>query len=82
MFVTKKSSIQRQLKDKDDDHELLADIIERDDVERWTNNRFTDKQWNVVKGELERRYDIEVIPRIQQTVEETLTTFRRRGGDA
>ena len=82
MFVTKKSSINRQLKDKDDDHELLADIIDRDDVERWTNNRFTDKQWNVVKGELERRYDIEVIPRIQQTVEETLTTFRRRGGDA
>lgn len=82
MFVTKKSSINRQLKDKDDDHELLADIIERDDVERWTNKRFTEKQWNVVKGELERRYDIEVIPRIQQTVEETLTTFRRRGGDA
>ena len=82
MFVTKKSSIQRQLKDKDDDHELLADIIERDDVERWTNNRFTDKQWNVVKGELERRWDIECIPSIQQTVAETLTTFRRRGGDA
>ena len=82
MFITKKSSIDRQLKDKDEDTELLADIIDRDDVERWTNNRFTDKQWNVVKGELERRYDIEVIPRIQQTVEETLTTFRRRGGDA
>jgi len=81
MFVTKKSSIDRQLKDKDGDAELLADIIDRDDVERWTDNRFTDKQWNVVKEELSRRWDIEVIPRIQQTVEETLTTFRRRGGD-
>jgi len=82
MFVTKKSSINRQLKDKEDDHELLADIIERDDVERWTNNRFTDKQWDAVKEELSRRWDIECIPSIQQTVEETLTTFRRRGGDA
>ena len=78
MFVTKKSSIQRQLKDKQDDAELLADIIERDDVERWTNNRFTDKQWNVVKEELSRRWDIECIPSIQQTVSETLTTFKKR----
>ena len=30
MFITKKSSVDRQLKDKDDDHELLADIIERE----------------------------------------------------
>jgi len=34
MFITKKSSIDRQLKDKDEDTELLADIIDRDDVER------------------------------------------------
>jgi len=78
MFVTKKSSIQRQLKDKQDDAELLADIIERDDVERWTNNRFTDKQWDAVKEELSRRWDIECIPSIQQTVSETLTTFKKR----
>jgi len=82
MFITTKKSIDRQLKDKDRDTELLADIIDRDDVERWTNNRFTDKQWDAVKEELSRRWDIECIPSIQQTVEETLTTFRRRGGDA
>ena len=52
MFITTKKSIDRQLKDKDRDTELLADIIDRDDVERWTNNRFTDKQWEWVSQEI------------------------------
>tara|TARA_R100001244_G_scaffold132380_1_gene108603 strand:- start:4524 stop:4760 length:237 start_codon:yes stop_codon:yes gene_type:complete len=72
MFITKKSSINRQLKDKQDDAELLADIIDRDDVERWTNNRFTDKQWNVVKGEIERRYDMEFIDWVRLVAKETI----------
>ena len=68
MFITKKSSIDRQLKDKDEDTELLADIIGRDDVERWTNNRFTDKQWEWVSQEIERRHDMEVIEWVKQVV--------------
>ena len=72
MFVTKKSSINSQLKDKQDDAELLADIIERDDVERWTNNRFTEKQWNVVKDAIEKRYDYEIIDWVKLVVKETI----------
>ena len=72
MFVTKKSSINRQLKDKQDDAELLADIIERDDVERWTNKRFTEKQWNVVKDAIEKRYDYEIIDWVKLVVKETI----------
>ena len=72
MFVTKKSSINRQLKDKQDDAELLADIIERDDVERLTNKRFTEKQWNVVKDEIEKRYDYEIIDWVKLVVKETI----------
>ena len=66
MFITTKKSIDRQLKDKDRDTELLADIIDRDDVERWTNNRFTDKQWEWVSQEIERRHDMEVIEWVKQ----------------
>ena len=72
MFVTKKSSINSQLKDKQDDAELLADIIERDDVERWTNKRFTEKQWNVVKDAIEKRYDYEIIDWVKLVVKETI----------
>jgi|TARA_R110000737_G_scaffold28026_1_gene46551 hypothetical protein len=72
MFITKKSSIDRQLKDKDRDAELLADIIDRDDVERWTNNRFTDKQWEWVSQEIERRHDMEVIEWVKQVVWDTV----------
>jgi len=72
MFITKKSSIDRQLKDKDEDTELLADIIDRDDVERWTNNRFTDKQWEWVSQEIERRHDMEVIEWVKQVVWDTV----------
>jgi len=72
MFITKKSSIDRQLKDKDEDTELLADIIDRDDVERWTNNRFTDKQWELVSQEIERRHDMEVIEWVKQVVWDTV----------
>tara|TARA_R100001082_G_C4328264_1_gene144395 strand:+ start:744 stop:989 length:246 start_codon:yes stop_codon:yes gene_type:complete len=72
MFITKKSSINRQLKDKDEDTELLADIIDRDDVERWTNNRFTDKQWEWVSQEIERRHDMEIIEWVKQVVWDTI----------
>lgn len=72
MFITKKSSIVRQLKNKDEDTELLADIIDRDDVERWTNNRFTDKQWEWVSQEIERRHDMEVIEWVKQVVWDTI----------
>ena len=72
MFITKKSSIDRQLKDKDRDAELLADIIDRDDVERWTNNRFTDKQWEWVSQEIERRHDMEVIEWVKKVVWDTV----------
>ena len=72
MFITKKSSIDRQLKDKDEDTELLADIIDRDDVERWTNNRFTDQQWQWVSQEIERRHDMEVIEWVKQVVWDTV----------
>ena len=72
MFITKKSSIDRQLKDKDRDTELLADIIDRDDVERWTNNRFTDKQWEWVSQEIERRHDMEVIEWVKKVVWDTV----------
>ena len=72
MFITKKSSIDRQLKDKDRDAELLADIIDRDDVERWTNNRFTDKQWQWVSQEIERRHDMEVIEWVKKVVWDTV----------
>ena len=72
MFITKKSSIDRQLKDKDEDTELLADIIDRDDVERWTNNRFTDKQWEWVSQEIERRHDMEIIEWVKQVVWDTV----------
>ena len=71
MFVTKKSSIERQLKDKEDDHELLADIIERDDVERWVDRKFTDREWKIIKTELEKRYDYEIIDWVKQAVIET-----------
>ena len=71
MFITKKSSINRQLKDKDDDAELLADIIGRDDVERWTNNRFTDKQWEWVSQSIEKRHDMEIIEWVKQVVWDT-----------
>jgi len=82
MLVTKKSSINRKLKELSEDDEILADIIVRQDVERWCERRFSDCQWAAVKEELSRRWDIECIPSIQQTVAETLTTFLRRGGDA
>ena len=59
-------------KDKDEDTELLADIIDRDDVERWTNNRFTDKQWELVSQEIERRHDMEVIEWVKQVVWDTV----------
>ena len=72
MFITTKKSIDRQLKDKDRDAELLADIIDRDDVERWTNNRFTDKQWEWVSQEIERRHDMEVIEWVKQVVWDTV----------
>ena len=72
MFITKKSSIDRQLKDKDEDTELLADIIDRDDVERGTNNRFTDQQWQWVSQEIERRHDMEVIEWVKQVVWDTV----------
>ena len=72
MFITKKSSIDRQLKDKDRDAELLADIIDRDDVERWTNNRFTDQQWQWVSQEIERRHDMEVIEWVKKVVWDTV----------
>ena len=72
MFITKKSSIDRQLKNKDEDTELLADIIDRDDVERWTNNRFTDQQWQWVSQEIERRHDMEVIEWVKQVVWDTV----------
>ena len=72
MFITKKSSIDRQLKDKDRDAELLADIIDRDDVERWTNNRFTDQQWEWVSQEIERRHDMEVIEWVKKVVWDTV----------
>ena len=72
MFITKKSSINRQLKDKDEDTELLADIIDRDDVERWTNNRFTDKQWEWVSQEIERRHDMEIREWVKQVVWDTI----------
>ena len=71
MFVTKKSSIQRQLKDKEDDHELLADIIERNDVERWVDRKFTDREWKIIKTELEKRYDYEIIDWVKLAVIET-----------
>ena len=51
MFVTKKSSINRQLKD---------------------NKRFTEKQWNVVKDEIEKRYDYEIIDWVKLVVKETI----------
>tara|TARA_R100000750_G_C2333945_1_gene91313 strand:- start:411 stop:659 length:249 start_codon:yes stop_codon:yes gene_type:complete len=82
MLITTKKSIDRKLKELSEDDEILADIIVRQDVERWGERRFSDCQWDVVKEELSRRWEIECIPSIQQTVEETLTTFRRRGGDA
>jgi hypothetical protein len=72
MFITKKSSINRQLKDKDEDTELLADIIDRDDVERWTNNRFTDQQWEWVSQEIEKRHDMEIIEWVKQVVRDTI----------
>ena len=72
MFITKKSSIDRQLKDKDRDAELLADIIDRDDVERWTNNRFTNQQWEWVSQEIERRHDMEVIEWVKKVVWDTV----------
>ena len=72
MFITTKKSIDRQLKDKDRDAELLADIIDRDDVERWTNNRFTDKQWEWVSQEIERRHDMEVIEWVKKVVWDTV----------
>ena len=72
MFITTKKSIDRQLKDKDRDTELLADIIDRDDVERWTNNRFTNQQWEWVSQEIERRHDMEVIEWVKQVVWDTV----------
>lgn len=72
MFITTKKSIDRQLKDKDRDTELLADIIDRDDVERWTNNRFTNQQWEWVSQEIERRHDMEVIEWVKQVVWDTI----------
>ena len=72
MFITTKKSIDRQLKDKARDTELLADIIDRDDVERWTNNRFTDKQWEWVSQEIERRHDMEVIEWVKKVVWDTV----------
>ena len=71
MFITTKKSIDRQLKDKDRDTELLADIIDRDDVERWTNNRFTDQQWEWVSQEIEKRHDMEIIEWVKQVVWDT-----------
>ena len=72
MFITTKKSIDRQLKDKDRDAELLADIIDRDDVERWTNNRFTNQQWEWVSQEIERRHDMEVIEWVKKVVWDTV----------